>query len=418
MKDFYYPLPKKKLIERYKTLFDVIKKRQSGCFIGLPQSAKSGYLRFLLEEKKIIRKLLPSWDKTHKVLYFEPIPLITNNPYHWLFQLSIKLASFDNRYLHIKTKDPSIILTNIQEYILRLDKNKEHLTIILAKANVWERLTKEAGYALRAIWDTARKPPHNPCSFIFLLYSKSPSLDSLSEFYKPLDPVLNENLMYFRTLDKSETAYTIDRLASFYNLKITQSIKKRIFELTGGYYRLIQNTINILNAIKTEKFSLKLIQELGKDKVNLNDIGIFWESLTEGQKTELIKSVKGASNNVKSNSTLIKIGILTKENKICSEWINRYILEKRYAKTFEDIEVIKNLFKGKEYFVLTYFLKKESEVVTRDEIARILWGNKENEKYSNWAIDKTVSRIRHKLAANNTACSIITIKKQGYVLLK
>ena len=116
MADYYYPLPPVKLKKRYAPLFKVVRKRQSGSFIGLPVGGKSGYLQFLLKEKKILRSLLPGFENTHKILYFEPVPFLIDSPYHWLFQMSLKLDMLDDAYSHSQTEDPAILLTNIQKY--------------------------------------------------------------------------------------------------------------------------------------------------------------------------------------------------------------------------------------------------------------------------------------------------------------
>lgn len=135
MSNFYYPLTPKKLKKRYRPLFKIIKRRQSGSYIGLPVCGKSGYLQFLLREKKIIKSLLPDFERKTKILYFEPVPFKTENQHHWLFQLSLKLEMMDSTYSHCQTEDPAIIMTNIQKYLIGLAKEGKHLTIILSNDN-------------------------------------------------------------------------------------------------------------------------------------------------------------------------------------------------------------------------------------------------------------------------------------------
>lgn len=61
------------------------------------------------------------------------------------------------------------------------------------------------------------------------------------------------------------------------------------------------------------------------------------------------------------------------------------------------------------------FLSKLDKLVTRDEIAKALWGSQWLEKYSEYMIDKTVYRLRKKIL---DTYQVITLKKRGYILTK
>lgn len=62
-------------------------------------------------------------------------------------------------------------------------------------------------------------------------------------------------------------------------------------------------------------------------------------------------------------------------------------------------------------------LESKNEVVSRGEIANILWNKKElQEKYSDWAIDQTIHRLRGKLLSSQLGYEIRTVKGKGFVL--
>jgi len=417
MADFFYPLPLKQLKSRFAPLFDVIKSRQSASFIGLPDSAKSGYLKFILENETLLDEFLGERREQIRVLYFEPVPFETQNQYHWLFQLSIKLESIDKRYKHPETDDAVIIMTAIQKYLLQLEENKEHLCIILAHPFVWENLKKQSSYVLKAIWDTKRQPPRNPCSLVFLLHSKSPSNETFEEFYDRLLIAMNETILYFPVLSKEESIYTIDRFASFNNVTLSRKQKELLYELTGGYYPLITSAIKIVGSCKL-KITSGLIRSLVSNEIIVKEIEKLWKSLTNHQKSELKRIIKGIKATNFKNSTLSKLGIISKEGKISSTWIKSFVLHKRYRTFEENLRIpAKRFLKGKEYLVFSYMISQREEVVSRDEIADILWGKQVDEKYSNWAIDKTISRIRKKLKLKHSKFTIVTVKNKGYVVI-
>lgn len=409
MTDYYYPLPQDKLKNRYAPLFEIVRNRQSGSFVGLPKSAKSGYLQFLLQEGNIIKKIIPKWKTKSHILYFEPIPIITDNPYHWLFQLSIKLEILDKRYQHKDTEDPTIIFTNIQKYLIELYKNSEHLTIILSNPSVLSNLPIEAAQMLESFWNIRRQPPKNACSLIFLIHSQTPSSNNLSKFYRKLLHPLTENILYFPTLDKSETLFTIKRLSNYYKVELTSENQKQILTGSGGIYPVILQTIKLLQRLpeETYKSSLKYF----KDNVEiLKTFDEIYNSFDLNERSNLNKD------SIKKTSCLVKLGIVNKDLKIISPWFREFVQENKFN-NIPDKSNIDKILSGKEFIVYQLLNKNKNEVVTRDQIADVMWEEETAEKYSNWAIDKIISRIRKSFRNNNINLKITTIRGKGYMLI-
>jgi hypothetical protein len=71
---------------------------------------------------------------------------------------------------------------------------------------------------------------------------------------------------------------------------------------------------------------------------------------------------------------------------------------------------------GQELIAFTLFKKREEEIISKDALAEVIWGEEWEEKYSDWAIDKLVSNIRKKLKENNYPKSLNSIKGRGIVL--
>ncbi|MBM3209246.1 winged helix-turn-helix domain-containing protein [Candidatus Shapirobacteria bacterium] len=54
-------------------------------------------------------------------------------------------------------------------------------------------------------------------------------------------------------------------------------------------------------------------------------------------------------------------------------------------------------------------------VISRDEIAEILWGKESYDKYSDWSIDQMISQLRKKLnQLGISPKSLQTIRDRGY----
>jgi DNA-binding winged helix-turn-helix (wHTH) protein len=67
-----------------------------------------------------------------------------------------------------------------------------------------------------------------------------------------------------------------------------------------------------------------------------------------------------------------------------------------------------------EIKIYKYLSENPQELISRDEIAKQMWGNAYLEKYSDWAIDKAISRLRKKVEDDEEKNQyIITIKGKG-----
>ena len=74
-----------------------------------------------------------------------------------------------------------------------------------------------------------------------------------------------------------------------------------------------------------------------------------------------------------------------------------------------------HIFTLQEFKIISHLLKQKGAVVSRDEVANVLWGEDALDKYSDWTIDKTISTIRKKLNNIGFASSkLITLKKRGF----
>lgn len=78
--------------------------------------------------------------------------------------------------------------------------------------------------------------------------------------------------------------------------------------------------------------------------------------------------------------------------------------------------ILKNKLTAAEYSILKLLYKKKKEVTGRDEIAECLWRGKSLDNYSDWAIDKVISRLRRKLARLGFSHYIKTRKRYGFSL--
>lgn len=65
--------------------------------------------------------------------------------------------------------------------------------------------------------------------------------------------------------------------------------------------------------------------------------------------------------------------------------------------------------------VLEYLTVHAGELVTKDALAQVLWGDSWADRYSDWAIDQLISTLREKMAATKYEGNIVTKKGEGII---
>lgn len=68
-----------------------------------------------------------------------------------------------------------------------------------------------------------------------------------------------------------------------------------------------------------------------------------------------------------------------------------------------------------EFKILDLLIQNKGKIVDREQIAKVTWGDNYTIQYSDWAIDKTVSRIRQKIKDAKPYKTILTFKKRGFL---
>ena len=71
---------------------------------------------------------------------------------------------------------------------------------------------------------------------------------------------------------------------------------------------------------------------------------------------------------------------------------------------------------NQEYRVMKFLLTDQNRLRSREDIGKVMWGEESYEKYSDWAIDQVMSKIRKKLKTLGTSTKLVTIRGRGYKL--
>ncbi len=215
------------------------------------------------------------------------------------------------------------------------------------------------------------------------------------QLLKDMDKAIFRNLHIIKPLNREDSC----RLLESYNLRFGIDLSKdkldKIYELSNGHSGLIKT----------------LALEAYSNKINLNDVDSLLNNLAIVSRLELL--IHDVLENIgeeyiNQNSLLLENLGFVQSKEFFSPLLKIYF-ERKYLKdrTFE-ISLSAN-----EQKVFNVLKSNRGKAVSRDEAAKGLWGDELLEKYSDWAIDQLISRLRKKIEPEYR---IVAKKGIGFIL--
>lgn len=199
--------------------------------------------------------------------------------------------------------------------------------------------------------------------------------------------------------DEQDSQKYLNKLQEWFNHKLTMSQTKAIVKLSGGHPGLIKSLFLLLKHqinIEVDNVEKILAEESIECRIQNSLEDIF---------------LKGKID-LKNKEFLDRIGFL-KDGEVFSPLFKNYI-ENRVNEN--DLSSALALTKT-ESDLLEFFQRNISQLVSRKDIAHVIWANNWEDKYSDWAIDQTVSRLRAKIKQTNMKYNLITKRGQGFILI-
>ncbi|MBU0975809.1 MAG: helix-turn-helix domain-containing protein [Patescibacteria group bacterium] len=241
----------------------------------------------------------------------------------------------------------------------------------------------------------------NPLLVSFLSTADISCLTSPEKYVKA-GPLASSNIELFPLLDLEELEKTIQGFKKMYSWNIPDELLPEIYELSGGVRGLC-------------KYICKYISDHSPKELNPEDLigytGIGFRTKEIYEKLVETDLIEKGSLNTNRKEILGRIGVLDKEGNLRIELLQPYLKQAFSA----EIQRYKDL-SNQERDVFQYFREHSSKIITVDEIANLLWGDEEQEKFSLWAIYKMISNLNRKI--KNFGFEIINYRGRGYQLVE
>lgn len=243
--------------------------------------------------------------------------------------------------------------------------------------------------------------------FIYLLEDAKVFLDLQSE----LEPNSSffENTIIMGLEVEQEKEYLQNMCKEKYGALKNKSKLADIYKQSSGHYELYKRLYKSEitgNYDSFENYARRLIKSFGDKTLQIFRKVVNKVELSDSEE-EIIRIYRDLG--------------FVKKNKISIPVLEQFIQDltpKENIMLNEDGQIIfSNIqqFSKTEIKVLKTFLENEGEIVTKEELGFVVWGTKVDQKYSPWAIDQIIFRIRLKLDKLNLDGEVKTIHGKGYV---
>ncbi len=326
----------------------------------------------------------------------------------------------------ITSLDLHVHLHDTKEQVISLlnefagQRGKKNLVIILMNADLL--LTER--FDLLPIFNTFALSQEQ-CSIIYFFKKNitAPSyVKKLSHFSS-----LYHNIFIKRPYTTEEVRSFIQELAKEYNFSLDKALQELIITQCGDRLWLVREALRHL--AKTNDRSTLFTHD--GMILRLNTIMTELEEWEHDVLRKLVREEMHFTPEEKQTITyLVNTGFLVPHG---DSFTIRVALLRDYVKTYyadattinvtnkKDIvinnTIVTSTFSPSERRMLRHFLQNKGKIVTRDEIAQAVWKEESQEKYSDWAIDQLVRRVRQKLMKLGLPEDTIATKKnQGYVI--
>lgn len=283
----------------------------------------------------------------------------------------------------------------LSELLSEVTKLKEPiLIVVLISDNVNSRPFIESINQLRLERST---------NFVCVIISNIAQVQSSLE---KNEKILFTSQFILKPLDLVDTNLLLADLQRRFKYILTPTQAENIIELSAGHIGLIKSLYLLTKDNPDIEYSVEKLIFIPSITFRLEAI---LNQLSIEKTHILLKNTRSA----KDDSFFEQYGF-TKNGEIFNELLKKYILL-NFPQT-KPVQKLENILTKSEMAVFEALLASVGKFVLRDEIAKIIWGESWSEKYSDWAIDMLISRVRGKLKKVGIASKIITKKGIGFYL--
>lgn len=443
-----FPLPRP-VIERYaRGIFTPILLGECATTVWVASAGRRLVNKFIIENIDHFSKILPN-PEHYLLVYIEPLDLTEESlsGYLRLIGSTLKEACLEKGLDSLVTEEETEVfedeaasytklLTALTSFVRRAINSGLELVLFLGEFDELSFIDTLFCNNLRSLWSKFDSKLH----YVFLIKDTNMVFER-SKIGEDLAENFLQNVVYF-PLSGENSDYLIDRFSQRLGYRFSEA-ELRILNFLCDSHPYFLKVATSLFAKNKDSLSETDLSELVRQNYELRAVARRIIDVQTDKAKEVLKRVttdkvsilKGEEEKVLELLGIVKKGYDGNYHPFCGLFADA-ILERVMPKfendnsdtklVFDDDtgtllwdgKPIEEKFTPQEYEVLLYLMKEPNKLRNRDEIGEVLWGKDSYDKYSDWAIDQLVSKLRKKLdKLGISKKTLTTIRGRGYKLV-
>lgn len=448
---FLYPVTKETFHKYAESIFAPIRRGECVTTVWVTMAGRRMWNKFLIENINLFEKELPNYNK-YLLVYIEPLDLTEESlaGYIRLMAKSLieaaqktketgeEMGKADLKVFNDPNTTYSVLLDGLRTLLKEFTPKDMHVVFFVGEFDELTFANKIFYNNLKSLWSGLYPRLH----YVFLLRERVTRQQNITQWGE-LNEAILQNVVYMSLLSDKDFEYVMDHLSFEYKVELTQAQKDLLVKLCGRHPYLLKTGVRCIANFSEEDKSPDRLEEALLNYYELQAVSkaiLGVRSDSEKKLLKLIAQEKSIPADAKEIvDFLLKIGLATKidNNKLAvsgkifkmvvlgqegvevsgsTDTGDGITIDKETGAIVMNKKAIEEVFTRQEYLILSAFLKNEEKLYSREEIGTVLWGKASYEKYSDWAIDQLVSKLRKKLDKLGTSSRVTTVRGRGYKL--
>lgn len=448
-KKYFYPVTPETMHAYASALFTPIRRGECATAIWVSMAGRRMWSRFIIENIRLFQKELPEYQN-YLLVYIEPLDLTEESLAGYLRlmgkslletcqkkedcggveNLTTSLGVFQNEAVSYNK-----LLETLKSLIAKVTNKGFRVAFFLGEFDELDRFANSVFYNnLKSLWDNFQGRLH----YIFLSVKDLTSPEN-TEKLGELNAATLQNVIYMPIPQGKDREYIINFIGQRFNYQLINKEKELVTRICGGHPYMMKAAIRIIANFKEEKTKAEDLEAILKTHYEMLSVARrIFNLRAEGEKEVLSQISWGRTpENSQDLDRLLKLGLVVKNGsyKLFGELFTLvakdfgkvrktepsreanglYIDEKGGTVSYGGVPV-EEKFTTQEYNIVKSFLEQPGKLISRDEISQVLWGKESYDKYSDWAIDQLMSKLRKKFVELGTRTRLVTLRGRGYKL--
>lgn len=436
------PLPLSTLKAYAREIFEPIRRGESVSTIWPLMAGRRVRNKFIITYPHLFEIEVGDPDK-YLLVYIEPLELTEESSSGYIKLLTLSIlesckefgVEIDNGEEFTNATDYPALLEKLSQLIKILIAKNREVVLFVGEFDELKFVSAVLYNNLKSLWNRMQGKLH----FVFLLQNDIASPEMVSKFGE-LNALLLKNVVYVPLVDEHGADYLIDYFAGELKRPFTDDEKKILKKMCGGHPYLLKACTRLVALMNGHKATSGEVEKMLFSHFEPRSAcQKIFDLLTEVQKSFLKRLASGKMAEFSEETEVLKkLGLVHEEG---GRWVpfstlfalvigngnkpsptqpvngnSGITFEQKNGAIFIGNVNVEDKFTRQEYEILRFFLAEPDKLRSRDEIGEAMWGKLAYDKYSDWAIDQVMSKIRKKLDLLGAGNSLTTVRGRGYKL--